>query len=94
MSTTHRGKSIGISREEFLAVLKHPSLWLVALKQLFLLAPADWWRRAPYLPLPDRKYYEFRMTTAYGGSGQRHGTAEDLITYLRWCKAWPHLNKR
>ena len=93
MATTKRGALIGISREEFVAVLLHPSLWFVALRQLFRLAPTGWWRRAPYLPLPDRRYYEFRMTTAYGGAGDRHGSGEDLITYLRWCKAWPHLNK-
>lgn len=25
-----------------------------------------WWRQWPYLPLPDRQYWDFRMKTAFG----------------------------
>ena len=47
------------------AVLSHPSLWATAVRQVKLLAPTGWWRRPPFLPVPD------------------------LLTYLRWCRAWP-----
>ncbi|HEX4979989.1 MAG TPA: hypothetical protein VFV35_07985, partial [Acidimicrobiales bacterium] len=36
-----------------LAVLAHPSLWSTAVIQLGRLAPRGWWRRTPFLPLPD-----------------------------------------
>lgn len=71
------------------AVLSHPELWATALRQMFFLAPSGWWRRAPFLPLPDAAYMRFRIVTAYGGDGSAEAQPSDLITYLRWCRAWP-----
>jgi hypothetical protein len=70
-----------------IAVLAHPSLWGIALVQLFRLAPTGWWRRAPFLPLPDRDYLRFRMQTQYGDV-DHPADPDDLVTYLRWCKAF------
>ncbi|MEI7887714.1 MAG: hypothetical protein WCJ04_09995 [Actinomycetes bacterium] len=83
-----------ISRPMFLAVLSHPSLWAVALRQMLYLAPQGWWRRAPFVPVPDAAYMRFRMVTAYGGDGSTAAEPEDLITYLRWCRAWPAATSR
>lgn len=69
-------------------MLPHPSLWGVALRQLFVLAPAGWWRRAPFLPVAPPEYLRFRMETAYGGSGDQAPAASDLVTYLRWCRSF------
>lgn len=71
------------------AVISHPSLWITAIRQVRILAPNGWWRRAPYLPLPDAEYLRFRMVTAYGGEGVGQPTKSDVVTYLRWCRAWP-----
>lgn len=71
------------------AVLRHPSLWLVALRQSLVLAPRGWWRRAPFLPVPAPDYMRFRMETAYGGRGDQQPDAQDLVAYLRWCRAFP-----
>lgn len=73
-----------------LAVVRHPSLWTTAVRQLFRLAPRGWWKRMPFLPLPDSSYMKFRLVTAYGGSGG-DPRPEDLITYLHWCRAWPEV---
>jgi hypothetical protein len=74
-------------RHAVMAVLAHPSLWVIAVKQLFVLAPPGWWQRRPFLPLPDPAYLRFRLQTAYGGSGLDHEPRpEDLVTYLRWCR--------
>ena len=43
-----------------------------------------------FLPVPGRDYLAFRMSTAYG-SDFSGDASDDLVTYLRWCKAWPHL---
>ena len=52
-----------------------------------VLARPGWWRRVPFLPLPDAAYLRFRMQTAYGGDGGSP-SAEDVVTYLRWCRQW------
>ena len=73
-----------------LAVVRRPSLWAVAVTQLLRLAAPGWWRRPPFLPLPDRAYLRFRMSTAYGDP-DRAPEPHDVVTYLHWCKAWPHV---
>lgn len=72
------------------AVAVRPGLWGTALRQLRLLARPSWWRNAPYLPVPDSDYLRFRLQTAYGDP-DRDPEAADIVTYLHWCKAWPHL---
>jgi hypothetical protein len=72
------------------ALAPHPSLWGTAVRQALVLAGSGWWRRAPFLPLPDPAYLRFRLVTAYGGAGRAPEPA-DLVTYLHWCRAWPRL---
>jgi hypothetical protein len=67
-----------------LAVLRRPALWPTAVGQAVRLARPGWWKRPPFLPLPDRDYVRFRMQTAYGSSG--HPDPEDLVAYLNWCR--------
>jgi hypothetical protein len=67
---------------------RHPGLWWTAIRQVRLLAVPGWWRRAPFLPLPDRAYLRFRLETAYGDPAHALEPA-DVITYLNWCRAWP-----
>lgn len=42
-----------------------------------------WWRRAPFLPLPDATYLRWRMYTAYGDEAAVP-PAEDVIRFARW----------
>ena len=70
------------------AIARRPSLWPTAARQVFVLAAPGWWRRAPYLPWPDPAYLRFRMQTAYGDA-DRSPDPGDVVTYLRWCRAWP-----
>ena len=51
-------------------------------------AAPGWWRKAPFLPLPDEDYFRFRMVTMYGGEGGAP-RPDDLVAYLEWCRAWP-----
>lgn len=67
-----------------LAVLRRPGLWPTALSQAFRLARPGWWRRPPFLPVPDRDYVRFRMQTAYGTGGSPG--PDDLVAYLNWCR--------
>ena len=44
-------------------------LWATALRQGVRMCPPGWWRRPPFLPLPDREYLRFRLETQYGSGG-------------------------
>jgi hypothetical protein len=76
------------------ALLRRPDLWATAVRQLRVLAVPGWWRSAPFLPLPDPAYLRFRMVTAYGGTGDDEPLPGDLVTYLHWCRSWPHVVER
>jgi len=68
-----------------LAVAARPSLWGIAVVQVSRLARPGWWRRPPFLPLPDRNYLRFRLETQYGDPDHRV-EPEDVLAYLRWCR--------
>ncbi len=80
-------------------VAVRPPLWPTAARQAVRLARPRWWRRPPFLPVPDRDYLRFRFETQYGtrqdGPGQdgvRWATRpdpRDLVTYLEWCREMP-----
>ena len=72
-------------RRAVAAVLAHPSIWGVAVVQLFRLARPGWWRRWPPMPVPDPEYLRFRMQTMYGDPTHEPEPG-DLVTYLKWCR--------
>lgn len=65
------------------AIARRPRLWPAALRQARVLVPAGWWRRRPFLPVPDAAWLRFRMTTAYGQAAAPLDV-EDLLTWLAW----------
>jgi len=67
-----------------LLVAARPGLWATAARQAARLARPHWWRRAPFLPVPDRDYLRFRFETQYGSA---RPDPHDLVTYLEWCRA-------
>ena len=69
------------------AVVRRPSLWGTAVRQVRRTAPPRWWRRAPFLPVPTRDYLGFRLVTQYGDPGASP-TPHDVISYLEWCRDW------
>jgi hypothetical protein len=72
------------------AVLGEPGLWPTAARQVGRLTVPGWWRRPPFLPLPDRDYLGFRLQTMYGDAA-RTPEADDLLTWLRWCRQFDRL---
>lgn len=44
----------------------------------------DWYRRFPFLPVPDAGYLRWRMYTAYGDE-QIVPPADDVVRYARWA---------
>jgi hypothetical protein len=66
------------------ALAREPGLWPTAAVQAGRLTAPGWWRRAPFLPVPDPQYVRFRLDTQYGATGEPD--PGDLVVYLRWCK--------
>ena len=66
-------------------VLVRPHLWRTALRQGHRLARPEWWRRMPFLPVPDAEYLRFRFETQYGSHARPD--PRDLLTYLEWCRS-------
>jgi hypothetical protein len=64
-------------------VVARPRLWATAARQALRLARPRWWRRPPFLPLPDRDYLQFRFETQYGTAPPDPG---DVVAYLEWCR--------
>jgi hypothetical protein len=70
------------------AVIRRPSLWATAVATAFRLARPGWWRRPPFVPVPDPAYLHFRLETMYGSTLERADPA-DLVAFLRWCREFP-----
>lgn len=47
-----------------------------------------WYRRFPFLPLPDRAYIAWRMYTAYGDH-RAVPPVDDVVRYARWAGRMP-----
>ena len=75
------------------AVVRRPWLWSVAVRQGVRLAPNRWWCRAPFWPLPDRRYLGFRLETQYGNA-VHNAEPHDLVTYLAWCRSYQRALRR
>jgi hypothetical protein len=63
--------------------LRHPGLLPPLLAAGWRFRSRDWYRRAPYLPLPPAEYIAWRLHTAYG-SEEAVPSAPELERYLRW----------
>ena len=61
-----------------------PALAAQLLRVAWRFRSRQWWRRAPFLPLPDRDYVRWRMHTAYGDH-DAVPPADDVIRYARWA---------
>lgn len=68
----------------FLRSLRDPSLAAALLRVAWRFRRRQWFRHAPFLPLPDRNYLRWRMLTAYGDA-DAVPPAEDVARYARWA---------
>lgn len=65
--------------------MRNPRLVPLLLGAAWRFRARDWYRRAPYLPLPPADYVEWRLHTAYGDGDVTPEMAE-LGHYLRWTE--------
>ncbi len=66
-----------------LRALVNPRLALDLLRTGWAFRGRDWWRRPPFLPLPDRRYLRWRMYTAYADENAVP-PVRDVIGFARW----------
>ena len=72
-----------INRSTARAVIKRPGLWPTAVGAVVAFAPSGWWRRIPFLPIPDDELVRWRTATAYG-TDDADLVTEDVVAYLEW----------
>ncbi len=68
-------------------VAVRPSRVVVLARAGWRLRAKNWWLRAPFLPLPDPRYWEFRRATAFGATGSP--TPRDLVDAADWSLRQP-----
>lgn len=61
----------------------NPRLALDLLKAAWAFRRRHWWRRPPFLPLPDPEYLRWRMYTAYADEAAVP-PVDDVIRFARW----------
>jgi hypothetical protein len=66
-----------------LRAIRRPSDGLALLRVAWRFRTRGWYRRFPFLPLPDAEYVRWRMHTAYGDH-DAVPPARDVIRYARW----------
>ncbi|HUF14191.1 MAG TPA: hypothetical protein VMN78_13910 [Longimicrobiales bacterium] len=62
--------------------LGHPRLWPDMVGAAWRFRRSNWYRHAPFLPLPPAEYLDWRMHTAYGDDAAPEPA--ELERYLRW----------
>jgi hypothetical protein len=67
----------------FFALLCKPSLWISAIKQVFMLAKNRWSLVFPFLPFPSSDFMEFRLIT-YQGEVEKLPEVKVVIAWLSW----------
>lgn len=74
-------------REPASALVRQPGLWVAAAAAGVRHLP-----RRPTRPRTAEPWLRFRMETAYGRE-RSTPTGHDLVTWLRWARAWPRVRR-
>lgn len=68
----------------FVRSVRRPALAVNLLRVSWRFRSRKWYRRFPFLPLPDSEYLKWRLHTAYGDEGAVP-SADDIERYARWA---------
>jgi hypothetical protein len=74
---------LGLTARLSLRALVSPRTALDLLRTVWAFRRRDWWRKPPFLPVPDRTYVRWRMYTAYADENAVP-PVEDVIRFARW----------
>jgi hypothetical protein len=61
----------------------NPRLAVDLLRLAWSFRARNWFRHAPFLPIPPREYVRWRMLTAYGDD-EAIPPVEDVVRFARW----------
>jgi hypothetical protein len=64
-------------------LVRHPGEIPVVIRAAWRLRRQGWWHRAPFLPLPGRQYWQFRLATATG-SATGTTSVREVVEYAKW----------
>jgi len=64
--------------------LRNPRTAAALLRVGWRFRARDWYKRFPFLPVPDAGYLRWRMYTAYGDE-EIVPPADDIVRYARWA---------
>lgn len=64
--------------------IRRPSLAVALVRVSWRFRNRRWYRRFPFVPIPDREYVRWRMDTAYG-SPDAMPSATEIERYARWA---------
>lgn len=67
-----------------LRALRDPHLAAALVRVGWRFRRRQWFRHAPFLPLPDRNYLRWRMLTAYGDA-DAVPSPDEVARYVRWA---------
>ena len=68
-----------------LRAIRRPRLAIDLVRITWRFRSTGWYRRAPFLPLPDATYLRWRMYTAYGDY-DAVPSVTDVERYARWAR--------
>jgi hypothetical protein len=63
------------------------SIFIELLRICWTFRHRKWYRHLPFLPLPPKKYLQWRIETAYGDKALRNVRWQDIAAYARWHRA-------
>lgn len=67
---------------------RHPGTGVALIRVAWRFRARGWYKRFPFLPLPDHKYVRWRMYTAYGDESAVP-PADDVVRYAQWAVRKP-----
>ncbi|MXW17838.1 MAG: hypothetical protein F4139_15665 [Gemmatimonadetes bacterium] len=70
-------------RPFLLVALRRPRLWPALLSGAWAFRSKDWYRKAPFLPLPSKAYMRWRLETAYG-EPDAVPPADEIARFVTW----------
>ncbi|HUD69396.1 MAG TPA: hypothetical protein VMQ40_04075 [Acidimicrobiales bacterium] len=80
-----KGRVAPTSVHALTSLVRRPTAWWAGATSAIRFAPRGWWRRPPFLPLPDSRYWRFRMETAFGDKDAAP-ELDDLVTAIHWSR--------
>ena len=79
----YQGSWATLTGSLFLRAILSPRLAIDLLETAWAFRRRDWWKAAPFLPVPDLTYLRWRMYTAYGDE-RAVPPMIDVIRFARW----------